>query len=342
MFERRRTGCEQRSCGPCGDSEILVRSAARAALGLLIVGTTACLQSRSPASKTAQDPQISAIAIQAPPASGAPADSRQLWQAAATQTELARTLFKAALADSNETTQRSRIEQCIEAYRRARPHWETFLAQNTDPVPAEEGSFWLADATYWIVVLNVAIGRSPPTAEVQRARREARAVLYNERWPGRYRQPVAYYLVSIADKLLDDAVRVRTRPTSRATDGATKTKGPMPEAPPSLVSGEVVDAIQARDEYLAAQVTTPTDPRVRRVGPDEEPNIVYAFEAASLLSFLGRKREATIRLDALLRHHCNRDKWGSVAQRELLKLAEQAGNTSEISRLRSIQCTSLE
>jgi hypothetical protein len=309
----------------------------------LIVCTTACLQSRSAPSKAPQVLRTSSVAGQPAAASGAPTtDLRQLWRAAATQTNLARSHFQAALTDSSATTQRSRIEQCIDAYGQARPHWEAFLVQNADPVRAEDGAFWLADASYWIVVLNVTISRSPPTAEVERARRDARTVLYNERWLGRYRQALAYYLVSIADKLLDDAVRLRARPTSGAADRAPNKKGPTPEAPPSLVSNEVIDAIKARDEYLAAHVTASTDPRVRRVGPDDDPNIVYAFEAAALLSFLGRGEDARTRLDTLLQYHCGRDKWGLVAQRELLKLAEEAKNISEIRRLSAIKCSPAE
>jgi hypothetical protein len=140
------------------------------------------------------------------------------------------------------------VECCIPAGAR---EMGAFLAQPDAP-HLEDAEFWRADAMYWVVVFEVALGRTPALADVERARSGARTVLYSRKWPGRFRQPVAYYLVSIADKLLEDAERRYTAPQTPSTD---KVVGrPLPTAPRAAVVAEVEQTIRARDEYLEANV----------------------------------------------------------------------------------------
>src|SRR5688500_12109364 len=96
-----------------------------------------------------------------------------LKKAAADHTNFARGYYQRALELSNEGEQRGLLEKAIAEYRLADSAWAGYLEQDPTALDAYESRFWLADARYWVAVLQIAIERSPAVEEITRARESA-------------------------------------------------------------------------------------------------------------------------------------------------------------------------
>ncbi|HYO96720.1 MAG TPA: hypothetical protein VER33_19545, partial [Polyangiaceae bacterium] len=84
-----------------------------------------------------------------------------LKRAAADHTNFARGYYEKALELNDEGEQRALIEKAIAEYRLAETGWAAYIEQEPTAMDSYESRFWLADARYWGVVLQVALGRSP-------------------------------------------------------------------------------------------------------------------------------------------------------------------------------------
>jgi tetratricopeptide (TPR) repeat protein len=251
-----------------------------------------------------------------------------LKRAAADHTNYARNYYTKALELSDPGEQKSLIEKAIEEYRLAATGWNAYLAQDATALDAYESKFWLADARYWVVVLQVAIAKTPRQDEVQEARDAAVAVRESNE-DDKYLQPAAYYVVTIAEKVLEDQYRLfedshGSRGIERRTElkfsGEGDKRKVIKDSPPC----EVLAAIQARDEYNA------------RIPVDRDPQkngLLYAFQSAELYFVYGQFDLARQRYKPLYDQYCGKNEWGYKAWEKLISMSNFEGNAKESRRL---------
>jgi hypothetical protein len=246
---------------------------------------------------------------------------RGLQRAAAEYTNQARALVGRAKEASNESEQRDLLERAIRGYRMADTGWNAYIEQDPAALDSYESRFWLADARYWTVVLQSALGRSPGEAEVAAARHAAMDVRDSNE-DDRYLQPAAYYVVSIADNQLEDRYRdfaaskgARSFPRRDAVEFAgvgAERKPIRAQLPP-----EVQNAIASRDEYNKS-IAFETDP--------QKNGRLYAFQAADFLFVYGHFDEARARLEPMMAAHCGKDEWGYKAWEKLISMSNFEGD----------------
>ncbi|MBE7481335.1 MAG: hypothetical protein HS104_15310 [Polyangiaceae bacterium] len=252
-----------------------------------------------------------------------------LRRAAADHTNAARIYYNRALELSNPAEQKAQIEKAIDEYRMAETGWAGYLNQDPNALDAYESKFWLADARYWVVVLQVAINRTPKTEEVVRAR-EAAVAVRDSNEDDKYLQPAGYYVVTIAEKILEDeykkheeskgaqGLQKREEVRFNGEDPATRTviKDPIP--------AQVLEAVKARDEYNA------------RIPVDRDPKgngLLYAFQNAEYFFVYGDFAGAKPRYQALVDQHCGKNEWGYKASDKLMSMALFERDNATIKKL---------
>lgn len=244
-----------------------------------------------------------------------------LQRAAADHTNQARALVARAREASGEADQRNLLERAINGYRMADTAWAAYIDQDPAALDSYESRFWLADARYWIAVLQVSMGRTPTASEVTAARNAAIDVRDSTE-DDRYLQPAAYYLVSMSDNLLADAHRehkdsggrrgVAPRDAVQFSSGGADRKF-VAEALPLEVENAVVD----RDGYNEA-IVFEEDPQHN--GP------VYAFQAAEFYFVYGQFDEARQRFEPMMAEYCGKNEWGYKAWEKLISMSNFEGN----------------
>jgi hypothetical protein len=251
-----------------------------------------------------------------------------LKRAAADHTNYARAYYEKALELNDPGEQTRLLEKAVAEYRLAEQGWYAYLEQDPTALDTYETKFWLADARYWPVVLQVAMGRSPTDQEVEAAR-DAIITVRDSNEDDRYQQPSAFYLVSLAEKILDDKYRLFDE--SRGTRGIEKRseveftgegadrKVVRVELPP-----EVFSAINARDEYNA-RIALDRDP--------EHNGLLYAFQAADYYFVYGQFKEARTRFEPLYASFCGKNEWGYKAWEKLISMSNFEGDVEGSRRL---------
>ena len=247
-----------------------------------------------------------------------------LKRAAADHTNAARNFYNQASERSDPGEQKTLIEKSVEEYKLAETGWAAYIAQEPNALDAYESKFWLADARYWVVVLQVAINRTPTAAEISSAR-EAAIAVRDSNEDDKYLQPAAYYVVTMADKVLEDNHRqfeessgsrgIKKRDAvervSEAADAAVvKVAVPQP----------VLDTITARDEYNA-RIATDRDPK--------QNGTLYAFQAADNYYVYGQFEQARPRFKSLYEQYCGKNEWGYKSWERLTDMAALEGNAKE-------------
>ncbi|HEX7669347.1 MAG TPA: hypothetical protein VF395_07190, partial [Polyangiaceae bacterium] len=247
-----------------------------------------------------------------------------LQRAAADHTNFARNYFQRAKELQDEAQQRPLIEKAIEEYRLAETGWAAYIEQEPSALDSYESRFWLADARYWIVVLQTTIGRTPSAQEIQRAR-EAAVDVRDSNEDDKYLQPSAYYLVSISEKVLED--KYRQYDASGGAAGIQK-REELKMAGDKVVSDpmppEVMDAIKARDEYNA-RIPVDRDP--------EKNGLLYAFQAADYFFLYGHFDEAKQRYTPIYEQNCGLNQWGFKAWSQLISIAAKGGDLAAADKL---------
>jgi tetratricopeptide (TPR) repeat protein len=199
-----------------------------------------------------------------------------------------------------------------------------YIEQDPAALDSYESRFWLADARYWIVVLQSALGQNPSDAEVTSARHAAMDVRDSTE-DDRYLQPSAYYVVSIADNLLEDRYRAyaaskgaRSFPKREAVEflGSGSERRPVRAELPS----EVAAAIEGRDDYNKS-IAFEADP--------QKNGRLYAFQAADFLFVYGHFPEARERLQPMMDEHCGKDEWGYKAWEKLISMSNFEGDADQ-------------
>ena len=248
---------------------------------------------------------------------------RGLQRAAADHTNQARALVGRAQQSSSEVEQRRLLEQSIAGYRMAETGWAAYIDQDPAALDSYESRFWLADARYWIVVLQVSLGRSPTAPEVT----AARAAALDERdstEDNRYLQPSAYYLVSMSDNLLKDSYReysdsagsrgIQPRESVQFT-GTGGDRKPIKDSLPT----EVENAVADRDGYNQS-IVFEEDPQHN--GPS------YAFQAAEFYFVYAQFDEARKRFEPMMDEYCGKNEWGYKAWEKLISMSNFEGDAT--------------
>jgi hypothetical protein len=251
-----------------------------------------------------------------------------LKRAAADHTNFARAYKDKALELNDPGEQRALVEKAIAEYRLAETGWNAYLEQDAQAMDAYESRFWLADARFWIVVLQAGINRTPQPAEVKAARDSAAAVRDSNE-DDKYLQPSAYYVVTIAEKVLEDQYRVHQE--TNGSQGIEKreelkftgegdARKPIKDALPP----QVFDAIKARDEYN------------ERIPIDRDPQkngLLYAFQSADLYFVYGDFDNAKRRFKPIYDQYCGVNEWGYKSWEKLISMSNFEGNAVESRKL---------
>ena len=236
-----------------------------------------------------------------------------LRRAAADHTNAGNALLEKARAFSDEGGRNPLLEQALAEYRMAAQAWGALPAQDE----AYEQRYWLADANHQIVVIEVALGRSPAASEVDAARRSA-TLVRDSNEDDRYLQPAAWMVVDVAQQVLADRYALFGRTGGREgiepreqvkTTGAGASERVVTEPFPR----EVADAIAAREEYRERV------PAARDFGND---GALYAYQIADFHFLYGQLDEAKKRFEAQHRSACGKTSFGVKAWRRLLTIAE--------------------
>jgi hypothetical protein len=251
-----------------------------------------------------------------------------LKRAAADHTNLARSYYERALELRNEGEQRALIEKAIAEYKLAETGWAGYLAQDPTALDAYESRFWLADAMYWPVVLSVTLERSPVPDDVARAR-AASVDVRDSNEDDRYLQPSAYYVVTLADKVLEDENRkFETTSGRQGIEKREKVKtlgeGDSATVVREDVPAPIASAICSRDEYN------------ERLPLDRDPQkngLLYAFQAGDMYFVYGQFPEARARLKPLYDQYCGKNEWGFKAWEKLFSMAALENNIPESRKL---------
>jgi len=251
-----------------------------------------------------------------------------LKRAAADHTNFARAYKDKALELNDAGEQRALVEKAIAEYRLAETGWNAYLEQDPQAMDAYESRFWLADSRFWVVVLQAGIGRTPKPEEA-RAARESAASVRDSNEDDKYLQTSAYYVVTIAEKVLEDQYRVFQE--SNGQQGLEKreelrfvgegeARKPVQDAVPPLV----LEAIRSRDEYND------------RVPADRDPQKngqLYAFQSADLFFVYGNFAEAKERFRPMYDQYCGVNEWGYKAWEKLISMSNFEGNSAESRKL---------
>jgi hypothetical protein len=260
--------------------------------------------------------------------------SRGMQRVAAERTNTARAQYAKAIQTGALAEQASSFERSLAEYRAAATSWAAYLAQDPEAVDSYESRFWLADARFWTVVLQLKLGRAPDGAEIQAARQAARAVR-DSNDDHKYLQPAAFYLVTLADQLLD--ARYKEFQDSGGTLGiAQRTQlefrgeGLGRRVKQLKLPPEVKQAIVARDEYN------------QRVPDQEDPQhngLLYAFQAADFSFVYGQFGDARRRLEPLLAANCGKNVWGFRAWEKLISMSNFEGDAQRSRALADKSCS---
>jgi hypothetical protein len=244
-----------------------------------------------------------------------------LQRAAADHTNQARALVGRAREASSEAVERNLLEQAINGYRMAETAWGAYVDQDPAALDSYDSRFWLADARYWIVVLQVSLGRTPSEPEVTAARNAAIDVRDSTE-DDRYLQPAAYYLVSMSDNLLTDAYReygasagtrgIAPRDSVQFVSAGADRK-PIAQPLPVQVENAVID----RDGYNES-IVFEEDPQHN--GP------LYAFQAAEYYFVYGQFEQARQRFEPMMAEYCGKNEWGYKAWEKLISMSNFESN----------------
>jgi tetratricopeptide (TPR) repeat protein len=251
-----------------------------------------------------------------------------LKRAAADHTNYARAYYEKALELNDPGEQTRLLEKSVAEYRLAEQGWYAYLEQDPTALDTYDTRFWLADARYWPVVLQVAMGRSPGDQEVEAAR-EAITAVRDSNEDDRYQQPSAFYLVSLAEKILEDKYRLfaesdGTRGVEKRSEVEFTGEGADRKVVRAELPSEVLAAINARDEYNA-RIPLDRDP--------ERNGLLYAFQAADYYFVYGHFKEARARFQPLYASFCGKNEWGYKAWEKLISMSNFEGDVEGSRRL---------
>jgi len=251
-----------------------------------------------------------------------------LKRAAADHTNFARGYYEKALELNDAGEQHALLEKSIAEYRLAETGWSAYLEQDPTAMDAYDSRYWLADARYWVVVLQIAISKSPTPEEIKSAHDSAVAVRDSNE-DDKYLQPAAYDVVTLAEKVLEDEYRKfedskgaqgLEKRTEIRFDGEGESRKVVKDPMPS----HVLEAVKARDEYND------------RIALDRDPQkngLLYSFQSADLFFVYGNFDDARKRFRPLYEQYCGVNEWGYKSWEKLISMSNFEGNADESRKL---------
>ena len=251
-----------------------------------------------------------------------------LKRAAADHTNFARAYYDRALELNDANEQRELIDKSIAEYRLAEQGWNAYLEQEPTAIDAYETRFWLADSRYWVVVLQVVLERTPSTIEVAQAR-EAAVAVRDSNEDDKFLQPAAYYVVAIAEKMLEDAYRQYEKTggahgIAKRTELEMEGEGDSARVKQVEVPEQILSGIHARDEYNA------------RIPLDRDPQkngLLYAFQSADYYFVYGQFKDARARYQPIFEQYCGKNEWGYKAWEKLISMSAKQGDVEGARKL---------
>ncbi len=246
-----------------------------------------------------------------------------LQRAAADHTNFARAYLARAAEVQSSSAKGTLLAKATDEYQQAAQGWAAYIDQNPNAVDAYESRFWLADALHGLVSTQVENRVTPAAEEVERAIAAAEDVRDSNE-DDLYLQPAAYYVVSVADQVLEDQYRLyeqtggalglrRRDNVEFSGTGADRqvVQEPVPKA--------VLRAALARDDY---------NRRIELANDPQKNGLTYAFQAAELFFVYGDFKHARPRFEAILEQHCGRNEWGYRAWEMLLSMSNFEGDAA--------------
>lgn len=251
-----------------------------------------------------------------------------LRRAAADHTNQARKAVQEALNSSDDETRREKFERALKEYQLAAQGWAGYLEQDENSPDAYESRFWLADANHKIVVVTVALERTPSEAVFDAATQTA-SMVRDSNEDDEFLQPAAFMVVDTAQQRLQDQYN-RFERTSGAEgikkkDGVeTVGEGKDLKVVKDPIPAAVLHSIQARDEYI------------KRVPPDKDTknnSPLYEFQAANFYFLYGHFDEAKKRFQPIYATQCGKSEYGYKAWERLTTMSNLENNVEESRKL---------
>ncbi len=246
-----------------------------------------------------------------------------LQRAAADHTNAARALFGKARQVTDKATQQALLAKAVEEYRVAAKGWAAYIDQDPNAMDAYESRFWLADALYWNVVLQIELEQTPTVDEIRAAQVAAKEVRDSNE-DDKFLQPSAFYLVVIADRVLE--ARHREFEKSGGAQGIERREavgfegeGDARKVLAIPVPEEVLSAVTARDEY---------NQRVEAAADPQNNGPLYAFQAADYFFVYGQFKQAESRFVPIMKLNCGQNEWGYKAWEKLISMSNFEGNAT--------------
>ncbi|WP_437709138.1 hypothetical protein WMF45_32985 [Sorangium sp. So ce448] len=251
-----------------------------------------------------------------------------LRRAAADHTNAGSALVQQALTVDDKETRDPIFERALGEYRLAAQGWAGYLAQDENAPDAYESRYWLADANHMVVVITVAMDRSPATHEIEQARSSAVGVRDSNE-DDKYLQPAAYMVVDTAHQALLDRNKLFQRTSgAEGIEPREKVKivgeGDQQRVVAEPLPPQVQAAVTARDEYI------------QRVPPalDAPKNIdLYAFQAADYYFLYGQFAEARKRMEPIYEAQCGKTEFGYKAWERLTTMSNLENNVEQSRKL---------
>ncbi|WP_437293852.1 tetratricopeptide repeat protein [Sorangium sp. So ce426] len=251
-----------------------------------------------------------------------------LRRAAADHTNAGSALVQQALTVGDKETRDPIFERALGEYRLAAQGWAGYLAQDENAPDAYESRYWLADAHHMVVVITVAMDRSPATHEIEQARSSAVGVRDSNE-DDKYLQPAAYMVVDTAHQALLDRHKLFQRTSgAEGIEPREKVKivgeGDQQRVVAEPLPPQVQAAVTARDEYI------------QRVPPvlDAPKNIdLYAFQAADYYFLYGQFAEARKRMEPIYEAQCGKTEFGYKAWERLTTMSNLENNVEQSRKL---------
>ena len=240
-----------------------------------------------------------------------------LRRAAADHTNAGRALTEQALGSGDPESRIPLFERALGEYRLAAQGWQGYLSQDENSSDAYESRYWLADANHMIVVLTVAMDRSPSMEEIEASRKTAVAVRDSNE-DDKFLQPAAYMVVDTSHQVLLDQYKLFQRSQgSQGIEQREKVKienegTEQQKVVVSPVPSPVAAAIAARDEYIH---------RVPAAADPSKNGDLYAFQAADYFFIYGQFADARKRFEPIYKEQCGKTKFGYMAWERLTTMS---------------------
>jgi hypothetical protein len=249
-----------------------------------------------------------------------------LRRAAADHTNAGSALANQGLASGDAETRQKLFERALSEYRMAATGWLGVLKQDENAPDAYESRYWLADANHMVVVIQVAMDRSPSAEDVLAARRTAVEVRDSNE-DDRFLQPAAFMVVDTAHQGLIDQYQLYRRTggqegIEQRTALKVVTEGDKQKVVEEPLPPAVAAAIAARDEYIQ-RVPPQFDLRTRdeQTKQDQRNSELYAYQAGEYLFLYGHFAEARKRLEPIYREQCGKTSFGYLAWEKLTTMS---------------------